>query len=405
MRPAWLEIDLDAYAHNVAQIRGHVGPERGLIAVVKANAYAHGAVAIGHCALAGGAQALAVALLQEAVELRQAGIAAPLLVLGAGDGSDADGFVEHDVMPAVATIGFARALSEAAARQGKTALCHVKLDTGMGRQGVRPDEVAGFGRSLLALSNLRVSGVFSHFADSATDEAFTRQQRECFVRGAAALEGLMATAEGGGSPQVAAAGDGAQAADPWARHAAAQSPLLWHLANSGAVAFHPDCWLDAVRPGGLCYGIPRYDRPCPVQTQQVMTLKARVVTVKSLRSGDSVGYDRTFIATGPTRTAVLPLGYADGYPRSAGGKAQVLVRGRRCPVLGRVSMDCIVIDVTAIDGCAEGEEVVLLGRQGDEAIATAELASWAGSCVEETAARFTSRLRRVYLGGGRTQGG
>ncbi len=375
MRPAWLEIDLEAYRHNLSEIRRHVGARRGLIAVVKANAYAHGAVPIAHTAVACGARMLAVALLQEAVELRQAGIVAPILVLGAADCSEAADFVQYDVIPAVATLGFARALSQAAASQAKTAPCHVKLDSGMGRQGVRPDEVAQFARSLQALEGLRVTGVFSHFADSACDDPFTKRQTECFLQGAGALQGLMA--------------------EPGNAHGAR---LLWHLANSGGVAFHPDSWLDAVRPGGLSYGIPRYDRPCPLDLRQVMTLKARVVTVKSLQCGDSVGYDRTFVAARPTRTAVVPLGYADGYPRSAGKRAHVLVRGKRCPVLGRVSMDCIVLDVTEIEGCREGEEVVLLGRQADQSISMAELAQMAQSCVEETSARFTPRLPRVYLG-------
>ncbi len=375
MRPAWLEIDLEAYRHNVSEIRRHVGLPRGLIAVVKANAYAHGAVPIAEAAVACGARMLAVALLQEAVGLRQAGIVAPILVLGAADCSEAAGFVEHEVIPAVATVGFARALSQAAVHQSKTASCHVKLDSGMGRQGVRPDEVPQFAGALNALENLRVTGVFSHFADSACDDPFTRRQTECFLQGAGALQRLLTEPE-------KAPGAG----------------LLRHLANSGGVAFHPDSWLDAVRPGGLCYGIPRYDRPCPLDLRQVMTLKARVVTVKSLQCGDSVGYDRTFVATRPTRTAVVPLGYADGYPRSAGKRADVLVRGNRCPVLGRISMDCIVIDVTGLEGCREGEEVVLLGRQGDESISMADLAEAARSCVEETSARFTPRLPRVYLG-------
>ena len=374
MRPAWLEIDLNVVRHNLSCIRGLVGPDVGVIAVVKANAYGHGALPVARCVIEGGARMLAVALMQEAVELREGGLTAPILVLGATDPEEAPEFIAHDVIPAVSHFAFAGALARAAAEHDTVAACHVKIDSGMGRQGTRLEDVAELASRLRELPAVRVEGALSHFASSPGDREFTLAQVRRFLAGVADLE----------------------------RGLGHEVPLR-HLANSAAILRYPEAWLDAVRPGALMYGIaaPGGGEHLPA-TGQAMTLKARIVALKALRAGESVGYGRTFIAPRDTRIAVLPIGYADGYPRALSGKAEALVRGQRCRVAGRVSMDCIVIDVGGAPGVEAGEEVVLLGRQGDEMITTAELARLADTCVEEIVARMSARLPRVFLGEGGT---
>ena len=370
MRPAWLEIDLGAIAHNMSEIRRIIGPDTGIVAVVKSNAYGHGAVPAARQVLDCGACMLAVALLQEAVELRQAGIDAPILVLGATDPSEAPGFVEHGVCAAVADVGFARELSAAAGRAGTRGLCHVKIDSGMGRQGVRADEVAVFGKAVRDLPGIDIQGAYSHFASSPTDREFTERQITTFSTAVAELQAVVGK----------------------------QIPLR-HLANSGAVVRHENARMDAVRPGALIYGIADRDAgECLPTTKQAMTLQSRIVTTKPIRRGESVGYGRTFIARQDLVAAVLPIGYADGYPRALSGNADVLVRGTRCPVIGRVSMDCTMVDITRAGEVMPGQQVVLLGRQGDEMITTGELARRCNTCVEEIVSRVAARLPRVYIG-------
>lgn len=370
MRPAWLEIDLSAIRGNLTCIRGLVGPDVGVIAVVKANAYGHGAMPVARCVLESGARMLAVALMQEAAELREGGISAPVVVLGATDAQEAPEFIAHDAIPAVSDVSFAEALARAATKRGCLAPCHIKIDSGMGRQGVRTEDIAQFTSRLRALPALRVEGALSHFADSPTDREFTLEQVRNFLAGVAELERCLGH----------------------------RAPLR-HMANSAAILRHPESYLDAVRPGALMYGIAAPDGGefLPA-TRQAMTLKSRIVAVKALRKGESVGYFRTFVAPRDTRIAVLAVGYADGYSRALSGKAEALVRGRRCPVVGRVSMDCIVVDVGELPGVEVGEEVVLLGRQGEEMITVAELAVRGDTCPEETVARMTTRLPRVYVG-------
>lgn len=375
MRPAWLEIDLGALAHNIARVRQHVGPKVELIAVVKANAYGHGAEAVARCALACGARLLAVALVGEGIALRQAGLDAPILVLGAADPDEAPLFVEHDILATVTTAELARALSRAAVAQGKTARCHVKVDSGMGRLGVRVEEVGRFGELLRELPGLRVEGAFSHFACSQDDPDFTHLQTRRFLAALPQLEQALGHPVG-----------------------------MRHLANSGGVVGYPESWLDAVRPGAVVYGIfTIHNAEHLPGTRQVMSLKARIVALRQVRPGESVGYDRTYVASGPTLTAVLPLGYADGYPRALSSVGEVLVRGFRCPVLGRVSMDTTIIGVGHVPGVAVGDEAVLLGAQGNDLITTGEVARWGGTIVQEIAARMSTRLPRVYLGEPGTQ--
>lgn len=370
MRPAWLEIDLDALAHNFREIQQLVGPAVKTMVVAKCNAYGHGAVPVVRRALAEGAQLVAVALLQEAVELRAAGIAAPVLVLGATDPSEAREFVAHDVCATVADLEFARALSAAAVAQGRPGRCHIKIDSGMGRQGVRADGAGAFGAEVRSLPGLEVEGIFSHFASAGADKEYTEHQRQAFDAARTELEAALG-----------------------------RKVPLHHLANSAGILHHPESWLDAVRPGAVLYGIFNGGgEEYHPGTRPVMALKARIVFLKDIACGESVGYSRTFVAQEPTRVALLPLGYGDGYPRVLSNHADVLVHGRRCPVLGRVSMDCIVVDVGAVPQVQIGDEAVLLGRQGEEEITAGELAERAGTIVQEIVSRMSTRLPRVFRG-------
>ena len=367
LRPAWIEIDPGAIHHNVRQLRSLVGPAVKLIAVVKANAYGHGAMPVARECLAAGADMLAVALAQEGVELREAGISAPVLILGTSDAGEAEAICEHGLTPSVSDPGLVRALSEAAGNLGCETQCHVKVDSGMGRQGVRGEDCEGFGALLGGLPGLRVRGVFSHFASCPTDEAFTQEQTANLHAAARALE----------------AGLGYR-------------PELRHVAASAGILCAPETHLGAVRPGAILYGVADcgYEQHLP-RFRPVMSLKARIVSTKRLGAGESVGYGRTHLAPADTRTALLPIGYADGYPRALGNNAEVLVGGRRCPVVGRVSMDCIVADIGGVPEAQVGDEVVLLGAQGEERIAAEELAQRAGTCVQEIVSRMATRLPRV----------
>jgi alanine racemase len=371
LRPAWLEIDLDAISHNLASIKTLTGPGTDVIAIVKCNAYGHGAVEVSRQALASGARMLAVALVEEGIQLREAGIATPVLVLGATDADQAPLYAEYDLTASVFRLAFAEGLSTAAQRAGRPVHCHVKVDTGMGRQGVLLEDVGALTAQVAALPGLRLSGIFSHFASAYHDPEFTAHQVGCFNEAVGAAD--------------AAAG--------------CRIPLR-HLASTGGILHHRDAWADAVRPGALLYGICSGNgMPAVPDARQAMSLKARIVAVKDLCAGGSVGYDRTFVSEGCTRTAILPLGYGDGYPRALSNNAEVLVGGRRCPVVGRISMDAVVIDVGLNSGVQVGDEAVLMGRQGGEFIAAGELARRADTVVQEIVARMSSRLPRVFVGG------
>lgn len=376
MRPAWLEINLSAIGGNLRAVKDLVGPSTQVIAVVKANAYGHGAASVARELVGAGADMLAVALPQEGVELREAGLSAPILVLGAAEEEEAEDFCRHDLTAALSDLGFARAVSRAAQRRGATAQAHVKVDSGMGRQGVRAQEVAALAAEIAALPSLTITGAFSHFAACPRDAEFTREQGSVFSEAVGALEAGLGYAV-----------------------------RLKHLANSAAVAACPEMWLDAVRPGALLYGIIRpagLPEGVAAALRPALALKCRLVGIKRLLRGESVGYGRAHVAEADSRTGLLPVGYADGYPRALSGpapgpRAEVLLHGRRCPVLGRISMDCTVVDVGGVPQAQVGDEVVLIGSQGTETVAALDLAGWAQTVPHEIVSRLGPRLPRLYL--------
>ena len=368
LRPAWLEINLSALADNVHNLKSVLSPHQQIIAVVKANAYGHGAVPVSRVAVAAGAGRLAVALVEEAVELCEAGCAAPVMCLGATPVEAAPVLVARQIEAPLTDLEGARALAEAARAAGRTAPVHLKIDTGMHRLGVRAEEITAFCAELRELPELEIVGVFTHFSSSQIDPEFTLRQLSVFTAAVAEAEAVLGR----------------------------RIPLR-HVCNSGATVRYPEAWLDAVRPGALLYGIPR-DRGglYMPEMRPVLALKARISVIKPLYAGESVGYDRTWRAPHDTRLGLLPLGYADGYDRLLSNRGHVLVHGRRCPIIGRICMDVTIIDLTNAPAAQVGDTAVLVGEQGGETVQVHDLADLCGTIVHEIVSRFSPRLPRVY---------
>lgn len=369
LRPTWAEIDLGAFAANLRGVRELVNPRVKVMAVVKANAYGHGAARMAAVAAENGADQLAVATLDEAVALREAGIELPILVLGTSiPGEGCVAAVELGIAQALCTVELAEALSAAAQRLGKEALVHLKIDTGMSRIGVRPEEAVAFMQRVGHLPGLKFAGVFSHFAASdEPDNPYTLEQFARFQKALGALE-----------------------------QAGYTFPLR-HIANSAAILDHPEMHLDMVRPGCILYGSwPGEKTQRKVVLKPTLALKTRIVFLKRVPAGTPVSYGLTYTAPTERLLATLPIGYADGYRRGLSNKASVLVRGRRAPIVGRVCMDQCVVDVTDVPGVALGDEVVLIGEQGKEAVTAGELAAILGTLDLELYCGISPRVPRVY---------
>jgi alanine racemase len=370
-RPTVAYIDLENLAHNARAIRAHLAAVRGrsapsLIGVVKADAYGHGAVPAARTLVDNGAATLACADIDEGLELRAAGLEAPILVFGAFSLGDLDGLFEAGLTPTVSTPTAARHLQDAAARRGVRLAYHLGIDTGMLRLGLRHDNLVRTLPEILAAPNLELTGVYTHFAtaDTPGDELFARQCRnfEAAERTLAAL-GVRG--------------------------------YLRHAANSGALLADPATWLDAVRPGILMYGVAPDAFEGRIDVRPVMSVRSRVVAVKGVRVGETIGYGGRFIARRPTTMAIVPAGYADGMDRRLEEQGWVLLRGRRVPVAGAVSMDMVALDVTGT-AVEPGDEVVFTGRQGGEEITVAEMAAWVGTIPYELLCRLGNRVERVY---------
>jgi alanine racemase len=369
-RPTWAEIDLDALAHNLTCVRGRLGAA-GLLAVVKADAYGHGAVPVARRLEREGVEWFGVALPEEGLELREAGLRTPILILGGFAPAQADMILAHDLTPALFRREQAEALRDAATRRRVVAKAQVKIDTGMGRLGVPAAGVAELAATLAGMPAIDITGAFSHLA--AADEPgdpYTAQQLQTFLRSVNVLR------EHGLRPE------------------------LLHLANSPAILDHRATWMTLARPGLLLYGYNPNPRATPMPVRPVLTLKSRLIDVRDVPVGGTVGYGRTWRASIPSRIATLGIGYADGLPRAASNRGQVLVRGRRVPMAGRVSMDLTTIDITAVPEAGLGDVAILIGRQGGDALGADALASAAGTIPWEILARLGPRVPRVVLGDG-----
>lgn len=368
-RPVRAEIDLGAIAHNIKQIKGLLKPGTQMMAVVKAGAYGHGALPVARVALANGAARLAVAILNEALALREGGVTAPILILGYTPEEQAELLVAHDITQTVFTMEMARALSAAAVKAGKTAKVHLKVDTGMSRIGVTPEEAPDFAAALADLPGLEVEGAFTHMATAdETDKSFTRRQFGRFMQ---AMDGI--AARGVNIP-------------------------VKHAANSATTLELPEMHLDLVRPGIIIYGLwPSAEVKRIIDLKPAMQLKAKIAYVKEVPAGTSVSYGRKFTTTGPARIATLPIGYADGWSRLLSNKAEVLIHGRRAPLIGRVCMDQCMVEVTGIPQVQAGDEAVLFGRQGDQFLPVEEVAAKMGTINYELVCLISKRVPRVYV--------
>ncbi len=383
LRPTVAQIDLDAVARNTARVRSLLGRPTKLLAVVKADGYGHGATEIAGAAVAAGAEILGVGVLEEGWELRRAGVAAPILILGEALAEQAPSVAAGEFQVVLSGAALAEALSAAGHAAGRRIPVHVKVDTGMGRLGVQPGEAADFLAFLADLDGIEVRGLMSHLADAEDPEGGSGRQMETFLGLVESLRTRGLWPEPGGGEE----GGG-------------HSPML-HCANSGAVLSLPESRLDMARVGILLLGAaPQAGRTLEGYAP-VMSWKSRVVHINEAEADRTVGYGRTFRLSGRSRLAIVPMGYADGYPRILGNKADVLVRGRRAPVVGAVSMDMLAVSVGHLPDVSVDDEVVLLGAQGSERVSAEELADLADTVPYEILCGLSRRVPRVYLEGGR----
>lgn len=373
-RPTWVEVSRSALRNNLSLLRSCLRPGVQLMAVVKANAYGHGALETARTLQEAGADRFAVATLGEARELRQAGIARPILVLGYTPPWLVGDAVRDEIALAVYDLETAVAMSDAADARRDALTVHVKVNTGMNRLGLLPAAVPPFLARLRELPNLAVEGIFTHFATS--DELDRRHADAQFV----AFDRLL--------QDLAAAG---------------LRPPVAHAANSAALLTMPHSHLEMVRSGIALYGLDPDMDQCrlPAGFQPALAWKALVAQVMDLAPGNAVSYGREFIADRPMRAAVVPAGYADGFPRRPRTWQSVLIRGRAAPILGRVCMDQCVVDVTAVEEASGpihmGEEVVLIGRQGDAVLTAEEASARVGTNNYDIVSRIQARVPRVYV--------
>lgn len=368
MRPTRAEINLGAIAFNLQGIRRQVAPA-GIMAVVKADAYGHGALQVSRVALEEGASYLAVAVIDEAIALRKAGIEAPLLVFGGFSHEDARLFVDWELDATVFDRQGLALISQAARKRNRPVRVHVKADTGMGRLGVDFREAVPFIEMVRNTEGVELTGLYTHFATSdALDKSYANLQ---LLR----YKSLIDELESKGI----------------------RIPLK-HTANSGAILDMPGSWFDLVRPGIMMYGhYPSAETTGSVEIHPAMSFKTAVIQVKQIERGQSVSYGRTLIADRPMTIATLPVGYADGYNRLLSNRGEVLIRGRRFPVAGRVCMDLIMAAAGAGDEIRTGDEVVLFGRQGDEEISVASICELLGTIPYEVTCWVSKRVPRVYM--------
>lgn len=367
----WAEIDLDALRENLGWIRHRVGPDVKIMTVVKADAYGHGLKQIAALLMQSGTDVFGVANLAEAQAIRSVGRGWPILMLGACLPFEVETAVREDVMPTISSYEEAQQFSAAATRLGKVAGLHIKVDTGMGRLGVEPKRAPELWRQIDALPGVRICGLYTHFSSVEDDVAFSRAQKRQFARSLLAL------------PR--------------------KTVEYLHANNSGALLFEQDTHFNTVRPGLLVYGVlPRGDRKMRSELRQqvrpALSWKCRVSLVKTISRGAALSYGRSFIAPRTMRVATITAGYGDGYLRAGSNRARVLIRGELCRVLGRVTMDQTIVDISQIEGVKSGDEVVLIGRQGSREITANQLADWCRTIPWEILTAITARVPRVYRG-------
>ncbi len=378
----WAEVNLDAYAHNIRELRRITRSPARLMAVVKANGYGHGSVEVAREALQNGAQYLGVARINEAIPLREAGLEVPILIFGYTPPDLAPLLIDYELTQTVYSLSTASALSEQATRIGKKIIIHLKVDSGMGRLGFlltatndTRDDIATQNsvraiETISRLPGLTVEGIFTHFAtaDSA-EKSYADMQLDRFMDLLTRLQ--------------------KQGLEPPVRHAA----------NSGALIDMPDSHLDMVRPGIATYGLHPSDEvnKSRVDLRPVMSLKSRIIHLKRVPPGFNISYGITFQTKNHTTIATVPVGYADGFNRLLSSRGHMLVHGQRVPIVGRVCMDLTMLDVGEVSGVALEDEVVVFGEQGNEAVTADEIASGLDTINYEIVSTITARVPRIYL--------
>jgi alanine racemase len=373
----WVEVDLDAFAHNLRLIRELVGPAVRLHLVVKADAYGHGVAPIARTAEQEGVHSLGVATLEEGIELRQEGVRLPVVILSPSLPFEAGRIVENRLAPTVGNLEIARVVSHESVQRGLVTEIQVEIDTGMGRTGVAPAEVVSFLSALSSLPGLKLAGTFTHFpkADQPAGAPMAERQLADFRL---AIESV---------------------------RVAGLDPGLLHAANSAAIVNHPTSYLDMVRPGALAYGItPAASVRAPENLKPVMRFASRLVHIRELGAGHPISYGGDFVTPERMRVGTAPVGYGHGFPFSLSGRGYALLRGRRVPILGRITMDTTVFDLRGVPEARLGDEIVLFGRQGDETIRVGDLAALAGTIPYELLCGIGRRVTRVYTKVGRRVG-
>lgn len=373
IRPAWAEINLSNLDYNIKSIRAKVGSDREMIGVIKADGYGHGSVMCAEVLRQNGVKTFAIATLQEAITLREAGAKEDIIMLGLTPDMYADTIVEYDITPVVCDSANAKAISDAAAKAGKTVSGLIAVDTGMGRIGYLADEIesAIFDiKKIAMLSNFKIKGMFSHMSTAdAYDKTYSHQQEAKYN---AFYEALT--------------------------KAGIKIPFRT-LANSASIMELPTIHFDAVRPGIILYGCYPSDEVDKNQLsiKPVMSVKANIVHLKDVPENFSVGYGRKYISQKPSRIATIALGYADGYPRPYSSQAKVIVNGVVCPIAGNICMDQCMIDVSAVPNVKVGDEVIVMGTDGVNTILADDIANATGTINYEICCAFGQRLPKVYV--------
>ena len=368
VRPTYVEVNLTRLRENFAAIRRRVGGAK-IMSILKANAYGHGLLEVARRVVEWGATYIGVAVLEEALLLRRAGISAPILVLGGIWGNQIPAFIENDITITASSVEKLEQIEAAAASMGRRARVHLKIDTGMERIGVHYYSAETLLEASLRCPHVVVEGIYSHFANAdSADLTSARLQLERFQE-------VLRFYERRGLPYP-----------------------LRHMANSGAILQLPEATFDMVRPGILFYGVyPSEEVPHTVQVAPALTWKSRVVYFKVVKPGHPVSYGWTWQSDTLTRVVTVPVGYGDGYFRSMSNRAQVLIRGRRYPQVGRICMDQMVVNI-GWESAYNGDVVTLIGEDGDERITAEDLAAWAGTIPYEILTNINTRVPRVYVG-------
>jgi alanine racemase len=371
--PTWLEIDLDKLAANIAWLRSWIESDVKILHTIKADAYGHGAVQVAHAS-----QKLVdmfgVATVDEALELKGAGIDTPILILSPVLAKEIPQVVAAGFAVTLASVRFARRLSDCAGVRGRTIDFHIEVDTGMGRTGLYPEEARKVILDTKALPNIRFAGLYTHFPVSDSDPSFTREQVDRFI---AFADGLKA--------------------------AGAAIPCI-HSANSGAIATSPPSYMEMVRPGLIFFGyLPSPDLKIP-EVQPIMRWKSRLVQVRDVPAGRTISYGRTCTTRRQTRMGIVPVGYGHGYPFRLSNAGEMIVKGERVPILGRVTMDLTMVDLTDHSSQPDaGDEVILIGSQGDASISLHDLAWWADAIPYEILCGISKRVPRTYFKDGKVE--